>query len=114
MDQLVGGPGLRRGRRKRLAIGDALDFWRIEELVPPRRLRLYAEMRVPGEARLTWDVVPTDTGSGITQTALFRPRGLLGRAYWFAVAPFHRFVFPGLLAGIVSLAEKPQRDPGSR
>jgi uncharacterized protein YbjT (DUF2867 family) len=114
MDQLVGGPGLRRGRRKRLAIGDALDFWRIEELVPPRRLRLYAEMRVPGEARLTWDVVPTDTGSGITQTALFRPRGLLGRAYWFAVAPFHRFVFPGLLAGIVSLAEKRQRDPGSR
>jgi len=113
MDQLVGGPGLRRGRRTRLAVGDALDFWRVEELVAPKRLRLHAEMRLPGEARLTWDVEPTSTGSRITQTALFRPRGLLGRAYWLAVSPFHRFVFPGLVAGIASLAEEDQPEPSS-
>ncbi len=110
MDQVVGGPGLRRGRRARLAVGDALDFWRVEELVAPRRLRLHAEMRLPGEARLTWDVAPTAQGSRITQTALFRPRGLLGRAYWLAVAPFHRFVFPGLIAGLASMAEQHPHD----
>jgi len=105
MDQLIGGPGLRRGRRATLAVGDALDFWRVEELIPERRLRLHAEMRLPGEARLTWDIEPTPSGSSITQTALYRPRGLLGRAYWYAVAPFHRFVFPGMLDGIARQAE---------
>jgi uncharacterized protein YbjT (DUF2867 family) len=104
-DQLIGGPGLRRGRRSTLAVGDPLDFWRVEDLVPGTRLRLHAEMRVPGEAWLTWDLAPLPTGTRITQTAQFRPRGLLGRLYWLVVAPFHRFVFPGILAGLIREVE---------
>jgi len=103
-DQLLGGPGLRRGRPVTLTVGDALDFWRVEELIPDRRLRLHAEMRLPGEARLTWDLEAVPGGTELTQTALFRPRGLMGRAYWLAVAPFHRFVFPGMLSGIARAA----------
>ncbi len=105
LDQLAGGPGLRRGRRATLAIGEPLDFWRVEDLVPGRRLRLHAEMRLPGEAWLTWDVESQGSGALITQTAEFRPRGLLGRLYWVSVAPFHRFVFPGMLRGIVADSE---------
>jgi uncharacterized protein YbjT (DUF2867 family) len=105
LDQLLGGPGLRRGRLTTLAIGDALDFWRVEDLVTGKRLRLHAEMRLPGEAWLTWDLEPSSSGTAITQTALFRPRGLLGRLYWLGVAPFHRFVFPGMLAGLLAEAE---------
>ena len=105
LDQLAGGPGLRRGHRATLAIGEPLDFWRVEDLVPGRRLRLHAEMRLPGEAWLTWDVEPEGAGARITQTAEFRPRGLLGRLYWVSVAPFHRFVFPGMLRGIVADSE---------
>ena len=107
-DQIVGGPGLRRGRRDpaSLGIGDPVDFWRVQAIIPERMLRLHAEMRLPGEAWLTWELSPsTGGGTCITQTAEFRPRGLLGRIYWLAVAPFHRFVFPGLLAGIVAEAE---------
>ncbi len=107
LDQLAGGPGLRRGRRRDLAVGDALDFWRVEELVPARRLRLHAEMRLPGEAWLTWDLDPVGSGTRVTQTATFRPRGLLGRMYWLAVAPFHRLVFPGMLAGVLTEAATP-------
>ncbi len=102
LDQLLGGPGLRRGRRSKLAVGDALDFWRVQDFVPPNRLRLHAEMRLPGEAWLTWDLEPAGSGTKVTQTALFRPRGLLGRLYWLGVAPFHRFVFPGMLAGLLA------------
>ncbi len=105
LDQIVGGPGLRRGRKATLSIGDPLDFWRVEDLVPNRRLRLHAEMALPGEAWLTWDIEPTPTGCEVTQTALFRPRGLSGRLYWYGVAPFHRFVFPGMVSGIVADAE---------
>ena len=108
LDQLFGGPGLRRGRRDPtgLGVGDPVDFWRVEAVVPERRLRLHTEMRLPGEAWLTWEISPSeDVGSRVTQTAEFRPRGLLGRIYWLAVAPFHRLVFPGLLAGIVADAE---------
>jgi hypothetical protein len=63
-------------------------------------------MRLPGDARLQWQIEPDDAGATITQTAQFHPRGLLGRLYWIAVAPFHRFVFPGLLAGIAADAER--------
>jgi uncharacterized protein YbjT (DUF2867 family) len=105
LDQLVGGPGLRRGRLEALTVGDALDFWRVAELVPDRRLRLHAEMRLPGEAWLTWDLEGDPSGTTVVQTAIFRPRGLLGRLYWLAVAPFHRFVFPGMLMGLVHDAE---------
>ena len=108
LDQLVGGPGLRRGRRDpaNLGVGDPVDFWRVEAVIPKRELRLHAEMRLPGDAWLTWELTPSEgVGTRITQTAEFRPRGLLGRIYWLAVAPFHRFVFPGLLSGIIADAE---------
>jgi hypothetical protein len=107
IDQLVGGPGLRRGRRDPhlLAVGDHLDFWRVEAIIPARLVRLHAEMRLPGEAWLTWELAPDGAGTRITQTAEYRPRGLFGRLYWLAVAPFHRFIFPGMLAGIVADAE---------
>jgi uncharacterized protein YbjT (DUF2867 family) len=112
LDQLVGGPGLRRGRREltSLGVGDPVDFWRVEAVIPERKLRLHEEMRLPGEAWLTWELSSSQgAGTGITQTAEFRPRGLLGRIYWLAVAPFHRFVFPGLLAGIITDAESAGR-----
>jgi uncharacterized protein YbjT (DUF2867 family) len=102
MDRLVGGPGMRRVRRDpdRLAVGDPLDFWRVEDLEVDARVVLHAEMRLPGEAWLEWDLAPTATGTRLVQTARYRPRGLWGRAYWYAVAPFHRLIFPGLVRGI--------------
>lgn len=101
LDALVGGPGMRRGRPASLSVGDPLDFWRVESLDAPRRLVLRAEMRLPGAAYLSFEVTPVSEGTcTLTQVATFYPRGLLGRLYWYAVAPFHRFVFPGLLAGI--------------
>jgi hypothetical protein len=106
-DRVVGGPGLRRGRRngEQLAVGEPLDWWRVEDLETDRCLALRAEMRVPGEAWLEWRVEPTAGGSRIVQTARFRPRGLFGRLYWYGMLPFHWSVFPGLLAGIVRDAE---------
>ncbi len=105
IDQLIGGPGLRRGRRAELRVGDALDFWRIETLAPPETLRLRAEMRLPGSAWLTWTITKTSTGSAITQVAEFRPKGLFGRLYWFSVLPFHHFIFPTMLKRLVEAAE---------
>ncbi|MEM6456576.1 MAG: SDR family oxidoreductase [Acidobacteriota bacterium] len=109
MDRLVGGPGLRRGRTdpEQLGYGDALDFWRVTGIVQDRHLALRAEMKVPGEALLAFDLVP-DPARGRTQliqTARFQPRGLFGLLYWFAVLPFHGFVFRGMLAGIQAAAE---------
>lgn len=108
IDQLVGGPGLRRGRPPVVGIGDPLDFWRVDEYVPDTTLGLFAEMRLPGTARLVWTITPGATTT-VTQTALFRPRGLWGRLYWWSVAPFHRFVFPGMLRGIVDDASRSAR-----
>lgn len=108
LDQLVGGPGLRRGRRDpvSLGVGDPVDFWRVEAVIPERQLRLHADMRLPGDAWLTWELSPVDSATTrITQKAAFRPRGLLGRIYWLGVAPFHRIVFTGLLNGIIADAE---------
>jgi hypothetical protein len=102
LDQLCGGPGLRRGRPNRLSVGAALDFWRVEELVENSSLGLYAEMRLPGQARLRWQIDDTGPTRTITQVDYFRPHGLLGRLYWLCVLPFHAFVFPGLLRGIVN------------
>jgi uncharacterized protein YbjT (DUF2867 family) len=118
-DQVFGGPGLRRGRidPDRLERGDPLDFWRVESVEQGRRLVLHAEMRLPGEAWLEWALAePRDGTTTLTQTARFRPRGLLGRLYWAAVRPFHRVVFPGLLDGIVRDAEQgtpPERSPSA-
>ena len=105
LDQLVGGPGLRRGRKSELRVGDALDFWRIEEISAPNVLRLRAEMRLPGTAWLTWRITVEDATTTITQTASYRPRGLLGRLYWASVYPFHGFIFAKMLAGIVDSAQ---------
>ena len=106
-DQVVGGPGLRRGRRDpdRLRVGEPLDFWRVTDLQQDRSLALHAEMRLPGEAWLEWTIDPDGEGSAVVQTARFRPRGLFGRAYWYGVLPFHSLVFPRLLHGIVQDAE---------
>ncbi len=112
MDRFVGGVGLRRGRRHpdRLRVGDPLDFWRVEALERGHILRLRAEMRLPGEAWLEWVVEPTDAGSRLTQRALFHPRGLWGRAYWYTVAPFHHFVFRPMA---LRLVERTQSGAGS-
>lgn len=109
MDRLVGGPGLRRGRRhpRRIGVGDALDFWRVTAMERPRRLVLHAEMKLPGEATLSFGVEPRgDDRCTLVQTARFRPRGLAGLAYWYAVLPFHGIVFKGMLRGIRDEAER--------
>ncbi len=108
LDRLVGGVGLRRGRRDsgRLHVGEALDFWRVEEIVPGRLLRLRAEMRLPGLAWLELRVETDDRKTTYAQRALFQPRGLGGHAYWWAVAPFHGVVFGGMLRNVIRAAER--------
>ena len=109
MDRLVGGVGLRRGRRdpRRLRVGDSLDFWRVEELERGRLLRLRAEMRLPGLAWLEMTVTPVGKGRSVyRQRGLFYPRGLLGHAYWWTVSPFHAIVFGGMARNIAAEAEK--------
>lgn len=109
LDRLLGGVGLRRGRRdpQRLHVGEALDFWRVEEVVPGALLRLRAEMRLPGRAWLELRAQPTaDGGSRYAQRAVFLPRGLAGHGYWLAVAPFHALVFGGMARNIARRAEQ--------
>jgi uncharacterized protein YbjT (DUF2867 family) len=109
IDRLVGGVGLRRGRRDpgRLYVGEALDFWRVEAREEGRLLRLRAEMRLPGLAWLEFHVEPDAEGRVVRlrQRATFHPRGLLGHLYWWAVAPFHGIVFGGMLRNVVGAAE---------
>lgn len=109
MDRLTGGPGLRRGRRSAtdLRLGDALDFWRVTRIDPPRQLELTAEMRLPGVATLNFEIDAPPEARGRTRlamTARFRPRGLLGILYWYLVLPLHGIVFRGMLRGIVRAA----------
>jgi uncharacterized protein YbjT (DUF2867 family) len=107
IDQLVGGVGLRRGRRSGPGLypGDALDFWRVVEVEKPHRLLLVAEMKLPGEAVLEWRVEERpEGGSVLRQTALFRPKGLEGLLYWWSVTPFHNLVFNGMLKGVAKAA----------
>jgi len=109
LDKLIGGVGLRRGRRdaKKLKPGDALDFWRV--LLSDRqngRLLLYAEMKLPGEAWLEFQVKKVGDGYKLIQNATFRPWGLWGRLYWYLVLPFHEFIFPGMAKGIIAYQEK--------
>ena len=108
IDLLVGGVGMRRGRRdpERLAPGDSLDCWRVEAFEPSSFLRLAAEMKLPGRAWLTFEVAADGTGSIIRQTAVFDPVGLLGLAYWYAVYPLHQLVFAGMLRGIARSAAR--------
>jgi hypothetical protein len=121
-DRLVGGVGLRRGRRdaERVYVGETIDFWRVEERDEGRLLRLRAEMRLPGLAWLELGIdsgpsqgSPQDAGQGSSTTyvqrALFHPRGLLGHLYWWAVAPFHGVVFGGMARNIARAAEQLDR-----
>ncbi len=106
LDLLVGGAGTRRGRRDpdQVLPGDTIDFWRVEAVEPDCRLRLQAEMKLPGRAWLEFEVTPDGDGSIIRQTAVFDPVGLLGLAYWYVLYPIHRFVFRGMLDGIARAA----------
>jgi len=113
MDKLVGGVGLRRGRRDatRLAQGDALDFWRVEEIRRGSFLRLRAEMKVPGKAWLELSAEPDPAGGSIyRQRAVFFPAGLAGRAYWYAILPFHGVIFAGMANRITAAAAAANSD----
>jgi hypothetical protein len=111
-DLLIGGVGLRRGRRDphAVAAGDALDFWRVESFEPNRLLRLVAEMKVPGRAGLQFEVETNSRGAVIRQTAIFDPAGLAGLFYWYALYPIHYFIFKGMLHQLAAIAE---REPGA-
>lgn len=112
LDLLVGGVGVRRGRPdpNRIHVGDAIDFWRVEEYQPNRLLRLHAEMKLPGRAWLEFEVCSVDGVTTIHQTALYDPVGLLGLAYWYAVCPLHGVVFSGMLKGIAAAALTERRN----
>jgi uncharacterized protein YbjT (DUF2867 family) len=104
-DKLIGGAGLRRGRRdpNHLLVGDALDFWRVEALDRNSLLRLRAEMRMPGLAWLEFSVVADDDGGcTVTQRAIYAPKGLLGHAYWWSVWPMHGLVFPSMAKSVAT------------
>ncbi len=107
LDALIGGVGMRRGRPDRpLRVGDAVDFWRVDAVEPPKLLRLKAEMRLPGEAWLQFRIIPrSDDKSTLVQTAVFEPRGLPGLLYWYAMLPFHALIFMGLCSAIAKRAE---------
>jgi uncharacterized protein YbjT (DUF2867 family) len=107
-DRIIGGVGLRRGRRdpEALLVGEALDFWRVEAIEPGHLLRLRAEMRLPGQAWLEMRVGDGPVGSHYEQRAIFVPRGLLGHAYWWAVFPFHAIVFGGMARNMAHAAER--------
>lgn len=111
LDRMFGGAGLRRGRRDpdKLRVGESLDFWRVEEMDPGHRLKLYAEMILPGKAWLEFEVKEVDGKTVITQEAIFAPRGLGGQAYWYAVLPFHGLVFPTMIRTIVKRAERDEK-----
>jgi len=103
LDRLVGGVGMRRGRRhpEDLQTGDFLDFWRVEMVTPGRMIRLRAEMRVPGRAWLEFEAGSTPEGQTLLmQTAMFDPKGLFGLLYWYALYPVHRLIFNGLIQRI--------------
>ncbi len=108
LDKLVGGVGLRRGRRHPddIAIGEALDFWRVDAL-DDNLFRLHAEMKVPGDAWIEWRTSPAVDGEAttVTQRARFVPRGIFGRAYWWVLVPFHAVLFPAMLRRMMGAVE---------
>jgi uncharacterized protein YbjT (DUF2867 family) len=108
LDLLVGGAGMRRGRRdpSTLRHGDAVDFWRVEAIQPTHLLRLSPEMKLPGRAWLQFEVSNKGSRSEIRQTAVFEPHGMLGLLYWYALYPIHGLIFGGMLRGIARAAER--------
>ena len=107
LDRLVGGVGMRRGRRDPVDLrpGDALDFWRVEAVEPPTLLRLRAEMKVPGRAWLQFEVREDEGQSVLAQTAFFAPKGLAGLLYWYVLYPVHALIFSGLVRRLAARAE---------
>ena len=109
VDRLVGGVGLRRGRRdpEMIRIGDAIDFWRVEALETDKRLLLRAEMKLPGRAWLQFEALPYEVGqTRLVQTAFFAPKGLSGLAYWYGLYPIHRIIFAGMIRNLAQRATK--------
>jgi apolipoprotein D and lipocalin family protein len=110
LDRRLGGVAMGRGRRdaESCTVGDVIDGWTVEAYEPDRRLRLSADLKLPGRGWLEFEVTPLDGGrrSTIRQTATFDPRGLLGRAYWYAILPLHAMIFRGLLLAIAARAER--------
>jgi len=108
LDKLVGGPGLRRGRRHpdELLLGEAMDFWRVEEVEPDKRLTLRAEMKLPGEAWLRWEARQERGGVFLEQTAAFRPRGLPGLLYWWSLYPVHLVMFTRMARAIAKRGQQ--------
>lgn len=115
IDLVCGGVGIRRGRRdpENLRVGDVVDWWRVEEYEPNLKLRLLAEMKVPGRAWLEFEVEPEGDGSSIRQTAIFDPVGLWGLVYWYSLYPLHVIIFRGMLHRIVKAAQREQQNSGS-
>jgi len=110
MDRLVGGVGLRRGRRHptEIGVGDALDFWRVLEVDPPRRLLLVAEMKTPGEALLEFQITSQANGQvELQMLSRFLPKGLFGILYWYGLYPFHQWIFYGMIKAIAKSINKP-------
>jgi hypothetical protein len=108
LDRLRGGVGQRRGRRdaRRLRVGDAVDFWRVEQLEPGRLLRLCAEMKLPGRLWLQFEVDADGHDTTLRQTTIFDPAGYVGRAYWYLLYPIHHWVFARMLRGISTAAQR--------
>jgi len=109
MDRIIGGVGMRRGRRDpdELRVGDALDFWRVERVSPESLLRLRAEMKLPGNAWLQFETTPVaEAESRLTQTAFFASKGLAGLLYWYLLYPIHGLIFSGMIRELVSEAEE--------
>ncbi|MGH1362780.1 MAG: SDR family oxidoreductase [Calditrichia bacterium] len=109
LDRMIGGVGLRRGRRDpdELRVGDALDFWRVEAVEPDKLLRLRAEMMVPGKAWLQYQVQDHKNDNVLLlQTAFFAPKGLFGFVYWYALYPIHGLIFSGMINRISKLAKQ--------
>jgi hypothetical protein len=104
IDRIGGGPGLRRGRPfgGTLHTGDVVDFWRVVDVNEPASLELVAEMRVPGEARLSWRIEPTESGSTLVQTATLTNDSLLSGLYWYSIAPAHNWVFNRMARHLMS------------
>jgi uncharacterized protein YbjT (DUF2867 family) len=116
VDQLFGGPGLRRGRRHptEVSVGEVVDFWRVEEVEIPTIFRLRAEMKLPGQAWLQWEAKEEEGKTRLIQAALFRPKGFFGWLYWYGAYPAHAFIFDALIDAIAAGAKAGGNDDGGR
>ena len=115
MDKLVGGVGLRRGRRHpdEIRVGESLDFWRVESITPERSMLLRAEMKTPGRAWLEFESVPQPDGKTLLKLgAYFAARGLAGFIYWYSLFPIHKFIFDGMIRNLTKRAAEIARSPG--